>query len=76
LTVRFITPSNIGHIPIWFRDDCVAGNPEPGRNDALRNPEVQCDTVDDFHLQHVIDCVSGCASDWNPRHADKPFFLY
>ena len=47
-------------------------NPEPGRNDTVCDPEVQCDTVDDFHLQQAIDFVI----DWKQYHTGKPLFLH
>ena len=47
-------------------------NPEPGRNNIVYDPEVRCDMVGDFRLQHAIDFVI----DWKQYHVGKPFFLH
>ncbi|MHC4995445.1 MAG: sulfatase family protein, partial [Planctomycetota bacterium] len=68
----FITPSNNIRIPIWFEDDRVVGNPAPDNIGTMRDPEVQRDTCDDFHVARAIDFLD----DWKRNHAAKPFFLY
>ncbi|MEM7143646.1 MAG: arylsulfatase [Verrucomicrobiota bacterium] len=68
----FITPSNNTRVPVFFRDDRVDGSPAKDNEGTMRDPRVQRDTVDDFHVKEAIAFLE----EWQTDHADNPFFLY
>lgn len=68
----YITPSNNTRIPVWFKDDRVIGNFAPDETGLMRDPSVQRDSVDDFHVAHMLQFID----DTKQRNADQPFFVY
>ena len=67
-----ITPSNATRIPVWFKDDRVIGNPAFDDQGFYRDPSVQRDSVDDYHVKHALEFIDKTQK----RNADQPFFVY
>ena len=66
------TPNNNTNVPVWFKDDRVIGNPAFDEQGHYRDPSVQRDSVDDYHVKHTLEFID----ETRKRNADQPFFVY
>ncbi|MEM7698093.1 MAG: arylsulfatase [Verrucomicrobiota bacterium] len=68
----FITPSNCTRVPVFIRNELVIGTPALDAQGMMRDPAVERDSVDDFHVKECLAFLS----DWKKHHAGDPFFIY
>lgn len=66
----FGTPSNRSRIPVFVRDDQVAGSPKRNELGMMHDPTMRGDTVDDLYAQEAVTFIE------NAVQQKKPFFVY